>query len=208
MPGGPPLHRFRDQGLAQPGQTLQTRREIYRVAGDGVLPMGIAAGTAGHHLTAGDANMEAKRPAAHRNRVRQLDPVRRLVDRQGRAHRPLRIVVMGHRGAEDRHDIVTHMLVDGAAEFLDDAVGGLEIAVEDLVGGLGAQPLGHAGVIGDIGEEHRHLAALALRGRLRGDRRLRLGCVQLRDSLEKPLAISKPRNTKVLQVFIVEFQQQ
>jgi hypothetical protein len=48
------------------------------------------------------------------------------------AHSPQGIVVMGDRRTEDGHHIVAHVLVYAAAIAIDDAVNGLEIAVEDL----------------------------------------------------------------------------
>ena len=75
---------------------------------------------------------------------------------------------MGERRAEDRHDIVAHMLVDGAAIALDDAVNRLEIAVQHGVGLLGAEPARKIGEAGDVGEQNGHLATFTGHGGERG----------------------------------------
>src|SRR3546814_18252812 len=56
------------------------------------------------------------------------------------------------------------------AEGLDDRVGGLEVVVEDPVRRLGAEPRRECREPGDVGEEDRDLASLAVgrRGTLAG----------------------------------------
>ena len=70
-----------------------------------------------------DSDLEAKRN-------------HRLVNRERRAHRALRIVAMGERRAEDRHHVVADMFVDRAAETLHHHCRAIDQLGHDL-----AQPL-------------------------------------------------------------------
>ena len=87
--------------------------------------MGIAAGAARHDLAAGNPDMNLKRTTG-----RLAYAGHRLVDVDSGADGALRIVGMGNRRAEHRHNVVADMFVDTAAKSLNDAVHGLEIPVE------------------------------------------------------------------------------
>ena len=109
------MHRVRDQDLAGRGLIGEARGEIHRVAGDAV---GAVAGAAARHdLAAGDADVHVKLTAERAAQVRHGG-----ADRERGAHRPLRVVAVGDRGAEHRHGTVADVLVDGAAEALDQAI--------------------------------------------------------------------------------------
>ena len=123
-----------------------------------------------------------------------------LVNVERGAHRAQRVVVVGDRCTEQRHDIVAHMLVDRAAIALDDAVDRLEIAVEQRVGRLGAERARKFGVTRDVGEQHGHLAPLAgRRGRFLFRHRRFLGR-QFSDRGEQLLAVAERADADLLQV--------
>ena len=103
--------------------------------------------------------------------VRAEDPLRVLRDRllhaQRRIARPYRVVLVSKRGAEQRHDAIAHDLVHGSIVAVDCLHHAFEHGVEELARILGIavgeqlhRPL-------QVGEQNRHLLALAFKGRLR-----------------------------------------
>ena len=95
---------------------------------------------------------------------------------------PDRVVLVGHRRPEQRHDPVAHDLVHRALVAVDGLHRRLEHRTEELLGLFGVavgqelhRPL-------QVGEEDRHLLALALERGLRGQNLLRemLGSVRPR----------------------------
>ena len=149
------LHGGGDQDLAGTGRVGQPRRQVHRIANHSVV--GVAADAARHHLAAGDADMHLERPAEVTGELRHL-----LLDRLGRPHRSFRIVAMGRRRAEHRHHAVADMLVHRAAMVADDGVRPVEEAPEQGMRLFGVDRRGQLGVAGYVGEQHRHLAPLAL----------------------------------------------
>ena len=86
----------------------------------------------------------------------------RLLDVEGGPDASLRVVAMGHRGAEDRHNTIADVLVDGPAVIGNACVGKLEEAPEEGVDLLGVEFVGELRVAGEVGEQHRHLPPLSL----------------------------------------------
>lgn len=123
------FHRTPDlvgnQGLTGPGEIVETRRQIHRITGHRIFCMGSAAGAAGHHHAAGDANM-----GLHFAADRLGKAGHGLLNIECRADRAKRVVVMSGESAEHGHDRVADMLVDGPAKVFDDLVNGLEIPVQ------------------------------------------------------------------------------
>ena len=79
------------------------------------------------------------------------------------------MVLVGQRRAEERHDAVAHDLVDGALVAVDRLHHPLEHRVQELPRFLGV-PVGqelHRAL--EVGQQDRHLLALALEGTLRGE---------------------------------------
>ena len=72
------------------------------------------------------------------------------------------MVLVGERGAEQRHDAVAHHLVDGALVAVDGLHHALEDRVEELAGLLGIAVGEQLHRALEIGEEHGDLLALAL----------------------------------------------
>ena len=152
-------HRVRDQDLAGPRGPGEAGGEVHRLAGDGVLAVACASRAAGDDLPACDADVHAHL-AADLGRDRRHG----VADGERGPHRPLRVVAVGHRGAEHGHDAVADVLVDPAAVLLHHAVDAPEEAVEQRVHLLRVELAAQRRVAGEVREEHRHLAPLA--GRL------------------------------------------
>ena len=96
----------------------------------------------------------------------QLVPLLRhpVADRERRAHRALRVVLVRGRGAEERHHRVADELLDGAAEALELPAQVRVVRGEQPANVLGIELLGAGGEADEIGEEHRHDLALLARG--------------------------------------------
>src|SRR3989449_2193584 len=91
----------------------------------------------------------------------------RLLDSERRVDGAPRSVLVGDGRAEERHDAVARVLVDRALEPVDLRSDQLEAALDDAVHVLRIELLGERREPGDVGEENRHLAALALERRAR-----------------------------------------
>ena len=105
----------------------------------------------------GDERLSARHADTHSQRVSPCDP---LADLERRPDRPLRIVLVRGRRAEQRHHAVAHELADGAAVLLDRRLQGHVIRREQLLHVLDVQALGPAREADQVGEEHRDDAPL------------------------------------------------
>ena len=108
--------------------------------------------------------VEAERAAELGRERRQL-----VADRERRETGALRVVLVCDRGAEESHDAVAGVLVDRSLEAVDAGGEDLEVAVEHLVPDLFADAAGELLRSLDVGEEHRHLLALAFERGARGE---------------------------------------
>jgi hypothetical protein len=79
--------------------------------------------------------------------------------------RPHGVILMGNRGAEKRHDAVAHHLIDGALVVMDGLHHVFEDRVEELLRILGVTVGQQFHRALEVGEEHRHLLALAFERR-------------------------------------------
>jgi hypothetical protein len=93
-----------------------------------------------------------------------------ITDRERSARGALGVVAVGDWRAEHRHDAVADVLVDAAAEALDNAVDAGEEPLEHGMNVLGVQLLAEAGVADQVAEQDGHLPPLAC-GRRPGTRR-------------------------------------
>ena len=75
------------------------------------------------------------------------------------------MVLVRDRGPEERHDTVAHDLVDGPFVAMDGLHHPLEHRIQELPRLLGIAVGEELHRALEVGEEHRHLLALALRGR-------------------------------------------
>ena len=134
---------------------LQARGHVDGVAGDRV---GVAH-RAGQDLAGVHAHPQREVDVVLRARL-GVDLLHRLLHAQGGADRALGVVLVGHRRAEQGHDVVADVLVDGAAVALDLLAQAPQEALDHRLEGLGVEALGHRGVAGEVGEEDGDLAAL------------------------------------------------
>ena len=104
----------------------------------------------GHRLA------EPRRPLVAERRA-AVEHVQRGVER------PLRIVLVGDRRAEDRQDGIAHELLHEAVVARDRLGERLEQRILERAHLLGIEPLGQRGEAGDVGEEDGHLPAVHLR---------------------------------------------
>ena len=139
-----------------------------RLADRRVVHVQVAADGADHHLAGvqshPDLDIDAM-PAAHILGVLGHRPLHT----EGCITRAHGMILVGERRAEQRHDPVAHDLVDRALVAVDRLHHVLEDGVEELPGLLGiavGQQL-HRAL--EVGEEHRHLLALALERALGGE---------------------------------------
>ena len=148
------------------GELLHPRGQVRRLADRRVVHVQIAADRAHDDFP----GVEPYADLDH-GRVSALDLVRillhRLLHAEGGVARPHRMVLVGERGAEQRHDPVAHDLVDGALVVVDGFHHPLEHGVEDLARLLGITVGEQLHGAFQIGEEHGDLLALALQRALR-----------------------------------------
>lgn len=76
--------------------------------------------------------------------------------RQGRAHDPLRIVLVRQRRPEQRHGAVADELVDAPCVLVDDAYQALKAAAEQCRDLFGFKPCGEGRQAAKVGEQHGH----------------------------------------------------
>ena len=84
------------------------------------------------------------------------------MDLESRAHGARRVVSVGHRRAEQRHDRIADVLVHPAAESFDHLIHGVEEAAHQAVQLLCVDLAAERGEAHQIGEKDRHLAPFAL----------------------------------------------
>ena len=155
--GGP------DRALAhgnRPGaaRDLQPGRHVDRVAGDGVgIPYG-----AGQHLAGIDPDAQGEGDAVGRLGL-DVELLHRGLHAQRGPDGALGVVLMGNRGAEQRHHVVADVLVDRAAEAHDLLAEPAQAAIHHGLDGLGVHSLRHRGVAREVREQDAHLAALLRR---------------------------------------------
>ncbi len=140
--------RIADQDATRIGQGLQPRRDVDHVAHRGVLRR--AGHVADDDLARVDADAQLQRPIEV---GLFLDESReRRVHLQRCANRPVGVVLMGHRGAEQGEDAIAEHLVDPAAEGGDVGDQSFEAGVDQPLDPLGVEVLGQGGVAHEVGE--------------------------------------------------------
>ena len=170
--------RGREQDRARCRHLLHAGGQVRRLTHRRVVHVQIRPDGAHHHLAGVEPDADLDRHS-----VRAEHTLRVLRDRllhpQRRVARPHRVILVRERRAEQRHDPVTHHLVDGALVAVHGLHHPFEHGVEDLARFLGVaigeqlhRPL-------EVGEQHGDLLALAFERRLRvedASRRGASGC--------------------------------
>ena len=164
-----PPGRGADGDRADPARRLQPGRHVDGVADHRVL----VSHPAGEHLTGVDAHAQRQLDAARRCPAADLgiDLAHRRLHRKTGPDRPLRVVLVRDRGAEDGHHVVADVLVD-----VPPAIGHLpaqspEGAIDQGLRILGIELLGDRRVSGQIREQHGRPASLLAQLRRRRDGR-------------------------------------
>ncbi len=129
---------------------LQPLGRVHHIAHGGVVGAGKGAD---QHLTGVDAHPDANAVAAHQAGgcgVRGQG----LLHAQGGAHRPLRVVLVRHGGAEEHEHAVAEQLVHPPTELADDLHQTLETRIHQAFHLLGVHVLAEGGEADEVGEEH------------------------------------------------------
>ena len=161
------MHFGIEHGFPCAGDLKKPRREIHRLADDGVRAVTRAPQPARHHLARCDADVHRERPA-HLG----LERRHRGMNLKRSPDRALRLVAVRDRRAEHCHHRVADVLVDCPAAAFDDVVYGLEVTPEHSMYFLGIERLRQTGEAAEIREEHRDRAALSFAA-LRSNSRVR-----------------------------------
>ena len=165
--GHEPRRVLRQVGRPRLGELLHPLRETDRVALRRVVHAEIVADPADDHLARVETHAHREvEPLAQPELVRVAPELARQVER--RIARPARMVLVRDRCAEERHDAVARELIDRALETVHALGEEGEEAVHDAMPGFGVDALGELHRTLHVGEEDRHLLALALEGGLRG----------------------------------------
>ena len=156
------------QHRAGRGHLLHPRGQVRGLADRGVAHAQIVADGAHHDLAGVESDADLDRDAlgpAHLFGV-TLD---RLLHANRRVAGPHRVILVGERGAEERHDPVAHDLVDRTLVLVNRLDHALEDGVENLARLFRIAVRQELQRALEIGEEDGHLLALALEGALRGE---------------------------------------
>ncbi len=190
------MHGIRDQRLAGGGHCNQARRKVHGIAEHCVVVRVAASERAGEHLTRGDADMGLQVPS-----LALAHPGERRMNLECGARRAQRIVVMGDRCTEQRHDGVADMLVHGAAERSDDAVDESRVGGHDCVQFLGVERLRQRRKAREVREQDRDQPPLAgwRTGNRRGRGRTRSQCL---DGGKKSFAVAERADAQFSQVSV------
>ena len=158
---GQPVGERADQDLARRGQRLQPLRDVHRIARDRI-GLGVAgAEAAGHDRPGVDADMEQQRQAGAGRHCSPSRAVRGDHVERG-AERPLGIVLMRHRRAEQSEQRIADELVDKAAKPLDRRGQFLEQLVLQRLHDLRVELLAQRGEAAEVGEQHGDGAAVGV----------------------------------------------
>jgi hypothetical protein len=170
-----------ERDLSGLGDVQDPRGQIGGIAHRRVVHAKVTPDGTHHHRTGIDAD-----PDPEVDTVTLLHVIAKRLqagpDAQRRAQRAMRVVLVGDRGAEERHHAVAEKLVDGPLVRMDGGEDDLEASIHDFVDGLGIESGRQRGEAGDIREQHGDLLALALDGARRDEDLLgqMLRCVRVR----------------------------
>ena len=166
---GEAVGRRADQHLTGSRQGLQALRGVHRVAGDGVGLRTARAEAAGHHRPRVDAEVERERQAGAPAPA-GIEARRPFEHGERRPERPLGVVLMCVRRAEQREQGVADELVDEAAELLHRSGQFFEQLVLKRLHDLGVELFGESRETAEVREQDCDGApvGLARKGRMVG----------------------------------------
>jgi hypothetical protein len=188
-------------GVPGLGNRLHPLRQTHRVTDRRVVERQIVSDRPHHHLARVQPHphREAETPL-----TTQLGGIRGelVTEMQRGVARAPRVVLVGDRGAEERHDPIARELIHRAIEAVDPVAQQREEAVHDPLPGLGIDRLGQRHRAGHIGEQHRHVFAFPRQPALPGANLLHhvLGRVGARNALGPeplPARVAERRTLRV-----------
>ena len=153
--------RGTDRGRADRSERFHPLAKRGRVADRREIHVQVVADRADDHLARVESTADLKAGAVGpRHLGGEVDDV--ALEAQHREARPARMLLVGERGAKDGHQTIAGELVDRTLEPVDRAGGDRQEAIEDGTPALGLERARQLHRADDVGEEHRHLLALAL----------------------------------------------
>jgi len=162
---GEAIRRLRGHHVARARRLLHPGRDVGRVAHRGVIHAQVVTDATDDDEARVEALADAKRDPVGRPEL-VLIGIERLADAECRVHGPPGVVLVRHRGAEQRHDPVTEELVDRPLVAMHLGEHQLERSPHEPVDVLGIEPLGDGGEAGHVNEEDGDLLPLAFEGGL------------------------------------------
>jgi hypothetical protein len=156
-----------EQDAAGLRELLHAGGEMRALAHGGVVHVQIVADRADDDLPRVEPDPDTRLASATPRHLAGVASDGLLHAERGIARAP-RVVLVGEGRAEERHDAVAHHLVDGALVVMDGFHHPLQHGVEHRARVLGVMSGDQLERALDVGEEDRHLLALALHGRSRG----------------------------------------
>ena len=165
--GHDPRRLRRDAGAVRARDLLQARGDVGHGTLRGVVHAQVVADLPHHDLARVDPDPRREVEAALEAQL--VGEARELVAQlQRREARALRVVLVRDRRAEQRHDPVAGVLIHRALVAVYALGEDLEEAIEQTVPVLGVELRREIGRALHVGEQHRHLLALAFERRARG----------------------------------------
>ena len=143
------------------GQRLHQLRQADRMSLRRVVHAQIIADPTDHHFAGVEADAHTERDAVPHTHLVGIF-AHGVAQREGGVARPLGVILVRNRRAEQGHDAVARVLVHRTLEAMNPAGEDLEEAIEDLVPRFWIELLGQLHRSFHVGEKHRHLFALAL----------------------------------------------
>jgi hypothetical protein len=145
---------------ARGGEVLHARRQVGGLPNGRVVHVQIIADGPDHDFSRIEPD-----PHQHLHPVGVADPLGIAahggLHGQGGVAGAHRVILVGDRRPEKRHDAVPHSLVDGAFIAVHSVHHDVQRRVQELPGLFWIQPLDQLGGALEVGKEHRHLLALA-----------------------------------------------
>ena len=165
------LRRMADENRPGPRRSLEPRREVRRVADRGVVHLEVVADGADDHRTGVNPDPHLQLEAARGGG--RVEGGEGVANRERGAHGAVRSVLVGDRGAEERHQAVAGERVDDALDGVDLAERERHVLLEEIAILLGIHALGERRRADEVAEEDRDELALLERRRRRGAELLR-----------------------------------
>ena len=146
------------------GSLFEPRRDVHGIADDDHLAFGTANRSHDVARIDPDPDLEGHAEALMKIDVQTLESRDHL---QGRPDGAARVILVGHRDAEDGHDRVADVLLDRPAPAVDDAGHRREVGPEKRLQALGVEALSQVRRADQIREEDRDELALVRPSRRR-----------------------------------------